>query len=93
MTDIQPLELWAWHEAIGQIARRENEAAKHEIEGLLSRNLHSPPLRCKPLGPRGLDLNEPQFEQMLERGAFESAAICLLAHAPPMTFASLILNY
>ena len=83
--DPEPLEPQAWFRALGKLAERVTDAPTDQHETLLRHAYHLLQLTPRPL--RRLvrpDLTEKRFEELLDCGAFESAAIGLVGH--PITY-------
>ena len=83
--DVEPLEPRSWFRMIGKLADQLENAPSDRHEPLLRRAYHLLELAPRPL--RGMirsDLTEARYEQLLDCGALESAAVGLVGH--PMTY-------
>jgi hypothetical protein len=78
--EIEPLEPELWLAALARLAQRQIKAAESEVESLLRHSFHLLQLAPRPLkGMVRCELDEKAFESLLECGAFDSAAVALVA--------------
>jgi hypothetical protein len=83
---IEPLEPQSWFRALAKLAERTGRASSDEPEPLLRHAYHLLQLAPRPLGDTvRSDLTEAKYEQLLDCGAFEAAAVGLVGR--PMNYA------
>jgi hypothetical protein len=82
---IEPLDPELWFQALERLSRRLSASNDNDVESMLRHALHLVQLTPGPLkGVVRCEIGEQAFEEFLARGAFDSAAIALVAS--PMSY-------